>query len=82
MLNQHFTNIVISNASRDLPKLGYMGVESCEPTFDDFRVLVSALLGDALAADQRGAGAAAEPLGLCARGFRPGGYGRQSALDR
>ncbi len=32
--------------SRDLPKLGYKGVESCELTFDDFRVPRSALLGD------------------------------------
>ena len=32
--------------SRDLPKLGYKGVESCELAFDDFRVPVSALLGD------------------------------------
>jgi alkylation response protein AidB-like acyl-CoA dehydrogenase len=33
--------------SRDLPKLGYKGVESCELTFDDFRVPASALLGGA-----------------------------------
>lgn len=32
--------------SRDLPKLGYKGVESCELAFDDMRVPVSALLGD------------------------------------
>jgi alkylation response protein AidB-like acyl-CoA dehydrogenase len=32
--------------SRDLPKLGYKGVESCELTFDDFRVSVTALLGE------------------------------------
>jgi alkylation response protein AidB-like acyl-CoA dehydrogenase len=31
--------------SRDLPKLGYKGVESCELSFDDHRVPVSALLG-------------------------------------
>jgi alkylation response protein AidB-like acyl-CoA dehydrogenase len=31
--------------SRDLPKLGYKGVESCELAFDDFRVPASALLG-------------------------------------
>ncbi|WP_040701519.1 acyl-CoA dehydrogenase family protein [Nocardia vinacea] len=31
--------------SRDLPKLGYKGVESCELTFDDMRVPASALLG-------------------------------------
>ncbi|MGH3224594.1 MAG: acyl-CoA dehydrogenase family protein [Streptosporangiaceae bacterium] len=32
--------------SRDLPKLGYKGVESCELTFDDFRVPAAALLGE------------------------------------
>jgi len=32
--------------SRDLPKLGYKGVESCEISFDDFRVPTSALLGE------------------------------------
>jgi alkylation response protein AidB-like acyl-CoA dehydrogenase len=31
--------------SRDLPKLGYKGVESCELSFDDFRTPVSSLLG-------------------------------------
>ncbi len=31
--------------SRDLPKLGYKGVESCELGFDDFRVPRTALLG-------------------------------------
>jgi isovaleryl-CoA dehydrogenase len=31
--------------SRDLPKLGYKGVESCELSFDDFRVPVTSLLG-------------------------------------
>jgi alkylation response protein AidB-like acyl-CoA dehydrogenase len=31
--------------SRDLPKLGYKGVESCELTFDDFRVPAASLLG-------------------------------------
>jgi alkylation response protein AidB-like acyl-CoA dehydrogenase len=31
--------------SRDLPKLGYKGVESCELAFDGFRVPSSALLG-------------------------------------
>ena len=31
--------------SRDLPKLGYKGVESCELTFDDCRVPATALLG-------------------------------------
>jgi isovaleryl-CoA dehydrogenase len=33
--------------SRDLPKLGYKGVESCEISFDDFQVSHSALLGSA-----------------------------------
>jgi alkylation response protein AidB-like acyl-CoA dehydrogenase len=32
-------------ASRDLPKLGYKGVESCELSFDDFQVPAAALLG-------------------------------------
>jgi alkylation response protein AidB-like acyl-CoA dehydrogenase len=32
--------------SRDLPKLGYKGVESCELTFEDFRVPATALLGE------------------------------------
>ncbi len=31
--------------SRDLPKLGYKGVESCEIAFDDYRTPVSAVLG-------------------------------------
>jgi len=31
--------------SRDLPKLGYKGVESCELSFDDFSVPTSAILG-------------------------------------
>ncbi|WAJ45321.1 acyl-CoA dehydrogenase family protein [Mycobacterium sp. Aquia_216] len=31
--------------SRDLPKLGYKGVESCELSFDDYRVPVTAILG-------------------------------------
>lgn len=33
------------HVSRDLPKLGYKGVESCELAFDDFHVPASALLG-------------------------------------
>jgi alkylation response protein AidB-like acyl-CoA dehydrogenase len=33
------------HVSRDMPKLGYKGVESCELAFDDFRVPASALLG-------------------------------------
>ncbi|MGQ0845562.1 MAG: acyl-CoA dehydrogenase family protein [Sporichthyaceae bacterium] len=31
--------------SRDLPKLGYKGVESCEVTFDDYRAPADAILG-------------------------------------
>lgn len=31
--------------SRDLPKLGYKGVESCELIFDDFRVPAASILG-------------------------------------
>jgi alkylation response protein AidB-like acyl-CoA dehydrogenase len=31
--------------SKDLPKLGYKGVESCELVFDDFRAPAAALLG-------------------------------------
>lgn len=33
------------SVSRDLPKLGYKGVESCELTFEDCRVPASAVLG-------------------------------------
>ncbi|BBZ63233.1 acyl-CoA dehydrogenase family protein [Mycolicibacterium monacense] len=33
------------SVSRDLPKLGYKGVESCELVFDDCRVPVTAILG-------------------------------------
>ncbi|WP_182379221.1 acyl-CoA dehydrogenase family protein [Nocardioides sp. WS12] len=33
------------HVSRDLPKLGYKGVESCELSFDDFRTPVDTLLG-------------------------------------
>ena len=31
--------------SRDLPKLGYKGVETCELSFDDYRVPATAILG-------------------------------------
>ena len=33
--------------SRDLPKLGYKGVESCEISFDDYRIQATAVLGGA-----------------------------------
>jgi butyryl-CoA dehydrogenase len=39
---RHSDGLIIS---RDLPKLGYKGVESCELTFDDCRVSASAILG-------------------------------------
>jgi alkylation response protein AidB-like acyl-CoA dehydrogenase len=45
--------------SRDLPKLGYKGVESCEITLADFRVPVTALLGE-----REGAGFAQMMRGL------------------
>jgi alkylation response protein AidB-like acyl-CoA dehydrogenase len=45
--------------SRDLPKLGYKGVESCELSFDDFRVPTSTLLGS-----KEGAGFAQMMRGL------------------
>jgi alkylation response protein AidB-like acyl-CoA dehydrogenase len=32
--------------SRDLPKLGYKGVESCELAFDGYRIAASAVLGE------------------------------------
>ncbi|AEF42882.1 acyl-CoA dehydrogenase family protein [Hoyosella subflava] len=33
------------SVSRDLPKLGYKGVESCELSFDNYRVPVTSILG-------------------------------------
>jgi alkylation response protein AidB-like acyl-CoA dehydrogenase len=42
LLVEHGPGLTVS---RDLPKLGYKGVESCELTFDDYRVPASALLG-------------------------------------
>ncbi|HEY7261358.1 MAG TPA: acyl-CoA dehydrogenase family protein [Trebonia sp.] len=44
LLVQHGPGFSIS---RDLPKLGYKGLESCELVFDDFAVPESALLGGA-----------------------------------
>jgi alkylation response protein AidB-like acyl-CoA dehydrogenase len=44
LLTEHGPGLVVS---RDLPKLGYKGVESCELAFDDFRVPASSLLGGA-----------------------------------
>ena len=42
LLAEHGPGLVVS---RDLPKLGYKGIESCELSFQDYRVPVSALLG-------------------------------------
>ncbi len=42
LLVEHGPGLTVS---RDLPKLGYKGVESCELTFDNYRVPVSAILG-------------------------------------
>jgi alkylation response protein AidB-like acyl-CoA dehydrogenase len=42
VLAEHGPGLTVS---RDLPKLGYKGVESCELTFDDYRLPVSAILG-------------------------------------
>ncbi|MET9090022.1 acyl-CoA dehydrogenase family protein [Streptomyces sp. NPDC004237] len=42
LLAEHGPGLVVS---RDLPKLGYKGVESCELSFDDYRTPVDALLG-------------------------------------
>ncbi|WP_406440109.1 acyl-CoA dehydrogenase family protein [Streptomyces sp. NBC_01613] len=44
LLAEHGPGLVVS---RDLPKLGYKGVESCELSFEDHRVPVEALLGGA-----------------------------------
>jgi alkylation response protein AidB-like acyl-CoA dehydrogenase len=42
LLVEHGPGLTVS---RDLPKLGYKGVESCELSFDDFRAPASAVLG-------------------------------------
>jgi alkylation response protein AidB-like acyl-CoA dehydrogenase len=42
LLVEHGAGLTVS---KDLPKLGYKGVESCEITFDDFRAPASAVLG-------------------------------------
>ncbi|MFH5228580.1 acyl-CoA dehydrogenase family protein [Antrihabitans spumae] len=42
LLVEHVPGLTVS---RDLPKLGYKGVEACELTFDDCRVPESAVLG-------------------------------------
>ncbi len=42
LLIEHGPGLTVS---KDLPKLGYKGVESCELTFDDYRTPVGSLLG-------------------------------------
>jgi hypothetical protein len=42
LLVEHGPGLTVS---RDLPKLGYKGVESCELSFDDFRAPAGAVLG-------------------------------------
>jgi hypothetical protein len=42
LLVEHGPGLTVS---RDLPKLGYKGVESCELSFDDYRAPVSTVLG-------------------------------------
>jgi alkylation response protein AidB-like acyl-CoA dehydrogenase len=42
LLVEHGPGLTVS---RDLPKLGYKGVESCEISFEDLRVATSAVLG-------------------------------------
>ncbi|MCT7368946.1 acyl-CoA dehydrogenase family protein [Mycolicibacterium llatzerense] len=42
LLVEHGPGLIVS---RDLPKLGYKGVESCELAFDDFRASLDTVLG-------------------------------------
>ncbi|GAA0641745.1 acyl-CoA dehydrogenase family protein [Kutzneria viridogrisea] len=56
LLVEHGPGLTVS---RDLPKLGYRGVESCELSFTDYRVPAEALLGD-----REGAGFAQMMSGL------------------
>lgn len=42
VLVEHGAGLTVS---RDLPKLGYKGVESCELSFDDYRISNTAILG-------------------------------------
>lgn len=42
LLVEHGPGLIVS---RDLPKLGYKGVESCELSFDDYRTPVGSVLG-------------------------------------
>ncbi|MEV4381815.1 acyl-CoA dehydrogenase family protein [Streptosporangium sp. NPDC049644] len=43
LLVEHGPGLTVS---RDLPKLGYKGVESCELSFDEYRTPASSVLGD------------------------------------
>ena len=66
--------------SRDLPKLGYKGVESCELSFADYRIAATAILGgehgQGLRADDEGAGRRLLPGGgACPRRLGDGGAG-------
>jgi alkylation response protein AidB-like acyl-CoA dehydrogenase len=45
VLAEHGPGLTVS---RDLPKLGYKGVESCELSFDEYRIGKSAILGGSL----------------------------------
>jgi alkylation response protein AidB-like acyl-CoA dehydrogenase len=56
LLAEHGPGLTVS---RDLPKLGYKGVESCELSFEDYRAPVDALLGG-----EEGAGFAQMMKGL------------------
>ena len=63
--------------ARDLPKLGYKGVESCELSFDDARVPLDALLGGeegvGVPSDDAGAGDRSHPGGGPGHGGGTGG---------
>ncbi|NBM14208.1 acyl-CoA dehydrogenase family protein [Streptomyces sp. GC420] len=45
LLVEHGTGLTVS---RDLPKLGYKGVESCELSFEDYQATADAVLGGAV----------------------------------
>ncbi|MFJ9244745.1 acyl-CoA dehydrogenase family protein [Streptomyces sp. NPDC101776] len=59
LLVEHGQGLTVS---RDLPKLGYKGVESCELSFEDYRAPVDAVLG----------GTAGEGFGQMMRGLETG----------
>ena len=70
--------------SRDLPKLGYKGVESCELSFDDFRVPARALLGgpegEGFAQMMRGLEIGRIQVAAARRRRRPGRAGGRAAV--